>query len=308
MMRIAIIDLGTNTFNLLIADLFPSKSFHIVYNNKIPVKLGKDGINDHRILPDAMDRGIRALNEYKKVIDQHRVNKIFAFGTSAIREAKNGSEFLIRAKKTGIEIAVISGDVEAELIFKGVQLALKIGDKPALLMDIGGGSTEFVIANSNRIFWKQSFLLGVTRILEKFSLSDPITTLEIAQLDEYLRQQLKPLIAAAKEFPVSELIGSSGSFDSFAEIITYRFHTADVLKSRTEFVFDLKEVEIIFDELVRSDRIRRLNLKGLIEMRVDMIVISVLLARFVLRELGLSGMRLSTYALKEGVLSELLYM
>ncbi len=305
-MLVAIIDLGTNTFNLLIAKLLPSNAYKIIYTNKLSVKLGKGGINKNQLLPDAMERGINALMVYKKVIEQHKIEKTFAFGTSAIREAVNADEFIKKAEESGIDISILSGDEEAELIYKGVQLALTIGDKPALVMDIGGGSTEFIIADSDQIFWKQSFLLGVTRLLEKFTPTDPITTGEIFRIEEYLREELKPLIQVLRKFPVSELIGSSGSFDSFAEIIAHRFHVENILKDKTAYVFDLKEVDIIFDELIRSSKEQRLATNGLIEMRVDMIVMAVLLTRFVLSELKLSEMRLSAYALKEGALSKLL--
>jgi exopolyphosphatase/guanosine-5'-triphosphate,3'-diphosphate pyrophosphatase len=305
-MLVAVIDLGTNTFNLLIAELLPTKTFRIAYNAKLPVKLGKGGINSHRLLPEAMERGLWALKEYKTIIDQHKVEKIYAFATSAIREASNRQEFVEKVSELGIEINVISGDKEAELIYKGVQLALNIGDKPALIIDIGGGSTEFVIANQKQIFWKQSFLLGVSRLLEMFDPSDPINTPEITNLEDYFRNVLSPLLNAIKQFPVHELIGSSGSFDSFAELIVQRFHNAETLINKTEYTFDLKEADIIFNELIRSNKEQRLAMNGLVRMRVDMIVMAAILTRFVVKELNLTQMRLSTFSLKEGVMKELM--
>ena len=305
-MLVAIIDLGTNTFNLLIAELLPARQFKVVYTTKVSVKLGKGGINNNQILPDAIERAMNALRGYKKIIDEHKVDKVYAFGTSAIRGAANGSDFVRQVKAEGIDVEVISGDKEAELIYKGVQLALDIGHKPALVMDIGGGSTEFVIATGRDILWKHSFLLGVSRLLEKFNPSDPITEKEISRVEDYLKEELKPLLDAVNKYPVSEVIGSSGSFDSFAEIIATRFHSPDVLKNKTEYRFNLNEVDIVFKLLIESNKEQRLNMKGLIQMRADMIVMAVILTRFIVRELSLNHMRLSTYSLKEGAMNELM--
>lgn len=305
-MLVAIIDLGTNTFNLLIAQLLPPKTYHIKYSTKLPVKLGKGGINKNQLMPEAIERGIAALEEYKTIIEQYKVDKVYAFGTSAIREATNSQVFLKRAADIGIKIKVISGVEEAEYIYKGVQLGLDIGSKPVLIIDIGGGSTEFIIADNKKIFWKHSFLLGVSRLLEMFNPSDPVLPAEINKIENYLKDELKPLYSAVKQFPVNELIGSSGSFDSFAEIIAHRFHTPDVLNNKTEYNFDMEEVGVIFNELIASSNEQRLNMKGLVQMRVNMIVLAALLVRFVLRELNLTEMRLSTFSLKEGVMSELM--
>ncbi|MBI2270957.1 MAG: phosphatase [Bacteroidetes bacterium] len=305
-MLVAIIDLGTNTFNLLIAQLLPSKAYQIKYSTKLPVKLGKGGINKNQLMPEAIERGIAALEEYKAIIKQYKVDRVYAFGTSAIREATNSETFLKRAADIGIGIKVISGAEEAEYIYKGVQLGLDIGNKPALIIDIGGGSTEFIIADNKRILWKHSFLLGVSRLLEMFNPSDPILPSEINAIENYLRDELKPLYSAVKQFPVNELIGSSGSFDSFAEIIAHRFHTPDVLNNKTEYSFDMNEVSTIFNELIVSNNEQRLNTKGLVLMRVNMIVLAALLVRFVVKEFKLTHMRLSTFSLKEGVMGELM--
>jgi len=303
-MNIAVIDLGTNTFNLLIAEIFPDGKFKIIYSNKLSVRLGKEGIGKNHLHPEAIDRGLKALSEYKNIINQHQINDIHAIATSAIREAVNGTDFIEKARELGFTVSVVSGEKEAELIYKGVQMALHIGEKPTLIMDIGGGSTEFIIADSKKIYWKKSFLLGVTRLLDKFKPSDPITRSEIHQLYGYLKEQLRPLKEAYKQFPFIELIGSSGSFDSFADIIEHRHEVQPPIRKKTEYEFNFEQVDVLFDELIRSTKEQRLNVKGLIKMRVDMIVMAVLLTKFILDEYEISKMRLSTYALKEGVLSQ----
>lgn len=306
-MRIAVIDLGTNTFNLLIVELHSDNTFHSVFQTKISVKLGEGGINSNFIVPVAFARGLDALQQHQKTIQYYNVERTFAFATSAIRGASNGSEFVTKAKEqTGIDIQVISGDKEAEYIYYGVRQAVAMNDNASLIIDIGGGSTEFIIGNKETIFWKQSFLLGAARLLERFCPSDPMTDEEILLLKNYLQIELKPLLDAVKKYPVTELIGSSGSFDSLAEMVAYKFHTLDVLTNKTEFEFNLDECNVIYEEILHSTKDQRMQMKGLVAMRVDMIVISSILVHLVISELKIDRMRLSTYSLKEGVLHQII--
>ncbi|MEW6468991.1 MAG: Ppx/GppA phosphatase family protein [Bacteroidota bacterium] len=306
-MRIAVIDLGTNTFNLLIADIISSAEYKSVFKTKIPVKLGEGGIARNRIAPAAFGRGIEALVRYKKLLGDFRAEQVFAFATSAIRSASNGKQFVRAAREaTGIQVQVISGDREAELIYKGVKQALDIGPEPSLVLDIGGGSNEFIIATSGTMLHRQSFDLGVARMLEKFRPSDPISEKDVRALESYFTGELEPLFEAAARHPVKELIGASGSFDTFAGMIAHRFHTPEILKGRTEYEFSLDEFRAVHEQLLRSTAAERLQTKGIIPMRVDMIVIASVFVNLILEKLALRRMRLSTYSLKEGVLHELM--
>lgn len=306
-MRIAIIDLGTNTFNILIVETENSNTYKQIFQTKIAVKLGEGGINKGFIAPIPFQRGIDALVQYKLVLDDYGVEKVFAFATSAIRSASNGIEFVSIAKqKANIDIQVISGDKEAELIYYGVRSAVKMTNDTSLIIDIGGGSTEFIIANKEQIFWKQSFLLGAARLLERFNPSDPITDQEIEDVKGYLKQELQPLFEAVKKYPITELIGSSGSFDSLAEMIAHRFYTPEILKNITEYEFQMDDCSAIYDIIIKSTKAERTAMKGLVQMRVDMMVISSILVHFVVAEFEIEKMRLSTYSLKEGVLHDVL--
>ncbi len=307
-MKIAIIDLGTNTFNIFVAEVFPENTYKKIYKSKISVKLGQGSINSNYIEPEAFRRGISALKTHKLTIDSNGVEKVYAFGTSALRGASNGAEFIQRAREeTGIDVKLISGDKEAELIYLGVRQAVTLTETNSLIMDIGGGSTEFIIANSQRIFWKQSFLLGAARLLEKFKPSDPIRASEVLAIEAYLEQELQMLFSASARLAPVELIGSSGSFDSLAEMIAYKFYDIEQLKGRTEYDFRLEDCDKIYRELLASTKEERLKMKGLIRMRVDMIVVSAIFVNFVISRLSLGRMRLSRYALKEGVLWEILH-
>ncbi len=305
-MRIAIIDLGTNTFNLMVAEIAANHSYKIIFNTKIAVKLGEGGINTNVITPSPFQRGIDAMQKHLETANRYSVTKIFAFATSAVRSAKNGNDFVAEIKKqTDIEVNIISGEKEAELIYAGVRQALDIGPDKALVMDIGGGSTEFIICNNEQIFWKHSFDLGVSRMYEFFKHSEPVTEFEIQKIDNYLREKLQPLFKAVEQHPIDTLIGSSGSFDTFAEMIFCRFHQEKTLDNKTSYEFNLEDFNKIHNLIIKSNLDERYKMEGLIEMRVDMIVLASLFTNFILREFDIKKMRLSTFALKEGVLSEI---
>jgi len=301
-MRIAVIDLGTNTFNLLIAESRIDGGFISLYNEKLPVRLGEGGINSGIIVPVAYMRGIEAMDTYAESIRQWKVDRKLAFATSAMRNAANGEEFVKDVfARTGIQITTISGAEEAGYIYEGVKQSLQFTSENSLIIDIGGGSTEFIIANRNGLLWKQSFEVGASRLLQRFTPSDPIRGDEVAAITSYLSETLSPLKAAVKQFSVSELIGASGSFDSLAEMVQARFRDGAEIAG-TEFEFDLSECETIHQQLIASTHEERLQIKGLVAMRVDMIVISAILVEYIIRELSIPRMRMSSYALKEGVL------
>lgn len=306
-MKIAIIDLGTNTFNLLIVEIDSNHTYKHLFQTKISVKLGEDTINKGFIAPVPFQRGIAALKSHKQTIAKYKAEKIYAFATSAIRSASNGVEFVNKAKEeTNIDVKIISGDKEAELIYCGVRDAVEMNRETSLIIDIGGGSTEFIIANKNKVFWKQSFLLGAARLLELFNPSDPITIKEKRELIVYLKKELQPLFEAIKKYPVVELIGASGSFDSLAEMIAHRFYSPHILNDKTEYTFNLDDCNAIYKSILKSTKNERLQMKGLISMRVDMMVISTILVHFIITSFNITKMRLSTYSLKEGVVYQLM--
>ncbi|CAN5917616.1 hypothetical protein BH11BAC7_BH11BAC7_09460 [soil metagenome] len=302
-MRIAVIDLGTNTFNLLIAEADMFGGFETLYNEKLPVRLGEGGINKGYITDEAFMRGLIALENYASTIHQWHCERTLAFATSAVRSASNGHEFVVTVmEKTGIEIQTISGEMEAEFISMGVRQAVKLGADPSVIIDIGGGSTEFIIVDEKEILWKQSFEIGASRLLQRFQPSDPLKPGEQNKISDYILEELKPLWEAGEKFNVKELIGASGSFESLAELINVRYHSLPGLEDNTECEFVLEQCAAIHAEILASTRDQRLKMKGLVAMRVDLIVVSAVLVETVISRLNISKMRYSSYALKEGVL------
>ncbi len=304
-MRIAVIDLGTNTFNLLIAEADPSGAYTILYNEKAPVRLGEGGINQGIITHAAFERGLQGIAAFKRITEKYDVKKVLAFATSAVRNASNGLAFQQAVHDTtGIDIQIITGGKEAEYICNGVRDSLTLREEQSLIIDIGGGSTEFILVNKDGIHWKHSFEIGAARLLDRFKPSDPILPQERQAIEAYLEKELAVLWDNIPYDSVYELIGASGSFESLAEMIVLRFHPEENLVGKTAYLFDLRECEIIHHELITSNRDERLAMPGLLAMRVDMIVVSAILVELVLRKIGIEHMRMSAYSLKEGVLRE----
>lgn len=305
-MRIAVIDMGTNTFHLLIVEV-SNGDFRILYKEKAAVKIGEKGINKGMITEAAQERALSTLHHFKAIIEAEKAERVFATATSAIRNAKNGEALAHRIElETGISPRIISGLQEAEYIYYGVKKALTIGDQPALIMDIGGGSIEFIIGTGSEILWKQSFEIGALRLVEKFQKHDPILPEEITSLESYFYDHLAELMDAQARFLPKVLIGSSGTFDTLSDI--YRFeNNLSKDESDTEYVLTLDAFHNIYQELITKNKEERLEMPGMIPLRVEMIVVACVLVNYIIRELKMEDIRVSAYALKEGVLLDTIY-
>jgi exopolyphosphatase / guanosine-5'-triphosphate,3'-diphosphate pyrophosphatase len=199
--RITAIDLGTNSFHAVIVDIFADGTFETVDALKEMVTLGRNGVG-RSLTQEAMDLGIDALKKFKVLSDSYRVEQILAYATSAIREAPNGGEFIQRAiDEVRIKIMAIPGKMEAELIGHAVQHALNLGQHKALIMDIGGGSTEFIIADQSQFYYLDSQKIGVSRMTSDFIKSDPASKKDIKILEDAYSQRLQGL----KEDPSESL-------------------------------------------------------------------------------------------------------
>lgn len=305
-MKVAVIDIGTNTFNLLIATR-PNRRLIPIEIHKEFVFLGKGGINKNKLQQDAILRGLKCLKKFKEISDSLGVSKIIAVATSAVRNAENSTEFISKVKSlTGIEIEVINGNREAEYIFNGAKEATSFGNSPVLLMDIGGGSTEFIICDKNQVYWKKSVEVGAARLFEKYHKSDPIVEEELEDIELHLDEVLAPIIEKGHDFEIETLIGSSGAFTSFAKIIAHKLKEPEKLIYSSDYEFNLLEFDNVKENIVNLTLEERLKLPGLIEERAPMIVVGTVLVNYILDRLKIQRFKLARYALKEGVASEFL--
>jgi exopolyphosphatase/guanosine-5'-triphosphate,3'-diphosphate pyrophosphatase len=304
--RFAVMDLGTNTFHLLIAE-GDIHNFREVMHQHIAVKLGEGGINKGIILLAAFERGVDTMKDFQQYIWACNVQQVKAIATSALRNASNGQEFISRVKtETGIKIEIINGDREASFIYSGIKASGLLSNQNSLIMDIGGGSVEFIIGNKDQLIWKQSFEIGAARLMDKFHHTDPISPASIEALNLYLGSTLTDLFKATKGTPVNSLIGSSGAFESFAELIEAERSDSFDLKKIKSYNFDKEDLLDVTDQLILSSHAEREGDQHIIPVRVDMIVVASLVTRYIMQRLDIKNVSLCTYSLKEGVLAEMM--
>lgn len=296
MSRKAIIDLGTNTFHLLITD-----GTQIIHEEKFPVRMGLRGINQGIILDDGIERSLTCLHRFAKTCASMQVKDIRAFGTSALRNARNGQAVANRIKlETGIPVSIISGDEEAKLIYQGIRAGVPLGTTKTLLMDIGGGSVEFIIGNQNEIFWKQSLEVGGQRLLERFQHHDPILPEELNAVNIHLMEALEPLTRPLKIHNPKMLVGSSGTFETLSDIYCIRKNIPNRKEPNSPISLDM--FDLIYHDLLPLNKQQRIDMPGMMEWRAEMIVVTCTLLKFVLTMHAFSELRVSRYSLKEGVL------
>jgi len=296
--RLAVIDLGTNTFHLLVAEAQTDNTFKEIYRKRYFVKLAEEGIET--IGRASLQRGMEALTAFKKIIQELEVHQVKAIGTAALRTASNGPSFMQQVKnQLGIQIELIDGRKEAAYIHTGVSLAVPFSNENYVLMDIGGGSVEFIIANKNKVHWAQSFPLGVGVLYKKFHRHEPILKEEIQATIDYVDSFLSPLKTALRQYPVSTLVGASGTFDVLEFILAKETFDTYARVAVAEF-------PPLYQRLLQSTKEERYAFKDIPDERADMIVVAVILIEYILTAFSIQHILVSKYAMKEGILVELL--
>ncbi len=302
-MKIAIIDMGTNTFHLMLAEV-TKDSHQIFHKDRVAVKIGENGINNNKITPEAWDRALNTILTFKEKIATSNISQVYSTATSAIRNAENGESLINEIEQaTGIKTQIISGKKEAELILAGTKRALDLGEEKHLIMDIGGGSIEFIIADASKTHWLRSFEVGGQRLVEKFHHTDPISSEELSSLSDYFATELSELIEQCAIHQPKTLVGCSGTFDTLSDIYCAR-ENCEIEDNQTELPFPISSFDSIYQDMITKTRSERLAIPGMIEMRVDMIVVASALIDFLIKTLAIQKLRVSAFALKEGVLFE----
>ncbi|MFK8038151.1 MAG: hypothetical protein AB8B74_07675 [Crocinitomicaceae bacterium] len=289
--RIAIIDIGTNTFNLLVVDRLKDQ-FETIYKERIGVGLGNKGINHSIIAKKAFKRGVETLNQYKNKCLELNVGTIKAIGTSALRNADNRQDFIDTVKQqTGICIQVICGNEEANHIYHGVKINHQF-DRPSLIMDIGGGSTEFIFANHKGIQDKASFEIGVSRIYQYLDKPDQLDIEMVSKIERHLEKNTKYFFDNKS---ADVLIGSSGSFKTF-----YELHS-NLQYPRNEYVkLEMFDLLTNLDQITLSTKAERQANNFIIPIRKKMINIAAVKTKWIISKMGVKEFIVSPYSLKEG--------
>lgn len=293
----AVIDLGTNTFNLLIFKK-TTRGNKILFNHKEGVALGMGGINQQTITPDAFERGIATLEQFKAICDQHGVEQIRAIGTSALRAAENSNDFIEAAyAMTEIPITIIDGETEAELIYRGIQSAHIFEDK-SIILDIGGGSSEFIFANNDEVIKSQSFEIGVSRIYQQFEFSDPLSNSDIDAIINYLEQSTRGFF---DNIETNILVGASGSFETFYEII----ENIDFPSKTQSQQISIESLRLCIDNLIKSTLAERKLNDRIIPIRKIMAPIAAVKVMWLMDKLDIDTIYISPNSMKEGLMEHL---
>lgn len=296
---LASIDMGTNTFRLLVAEVSGRSVFKEICSAKRTTRLGEDFAGDKRLKPAAIERAVAALSQFREVLKPHRLDDLIVVGTSAVREAKNQKEFIEEVKRrTGFDLEVISGEEEALCTFLGANFIIKNESDPMLVMDIGGGSTEFIGAEGETPTFLMSTEMGVVHLTEKYLKSDPPTPEELRLLRSAIAQVIRPIVY---DFPPQcRFVGTAGSVTTLAAI-DQGLTEYDPNKING-YPLSRAAVERIFKELTSMTLEARRRTAGLERGREDIIVAGTLILLTVMDLSGYDPVYVSDFGMREGIL------
>lgn len=293
----AIIDCGTNTFSLTVFDVDKKGDFQCVEKQRHFVELGEAGLA--YIGPASFERGVAAFTAFKEVVQRYPGVQIRAIGTAALRVAQNGLQFQEEAHRaSNIDIEIINGQREAQLIYQGVYMTNQLRETPALIIDIGGGSVEFIIASKREVYWSHSLPVGMAVLHKLVGNSIQLTEKMEALLYRFLEKELEPLYKKLKALNIRRIIGAAGCFKVYRELLECKKNIA-CLEPIQAAHFNLLYKEIVF-----APYKERLDI--LSPTRAKLLGMSMVIIQHIFKNSAIEEIEVSKYAIKEGVLSEML--
>jgi len=301
---LASMDIGTNSFHLVIAKVDDKGIVKILSKDKEVVRLGKSSSDMKYISLEAMERAIITLKRFKIICDSSNA-KIRAVATSATREALNRDEFINKVfDRTGISIEVVSGFEEARLIYLGILQAINVYDNRILLIDIGGGSTEFLIGEKGQVLYANSIKLGAVRLTEKFFNDGKFKKENIENARLHVRSIINPIVRQIKEQKYDFVIGTSGTITTLGSMV-YSIKTGEDISEFNFNNFKYTETELfnIVKAILNTDNIQQIKqFEGLDSQRADIISAGAIIFEQIVKEINIKDITLSSYALREGIL------
>ena len=300
-MRIAAIDIGTNSVHMIVVRVRPDLSFEVIDREKAMVRLGAGGLDGKELTTEAMGAALQALSKFKRLAESHTVDKILAAATSATREARNGGEFLSRIEAdTGIRPRVITGAEEARLIHLAAVYGVDVGGARAVVIDIGGGSTEITLGTATSVQAAKSFKIGVIRLTERFVKSDPLSGRDEQKLTKHILSEIDRHCEQITSTGFDRVIGTSGTILSLGTVATAMSDGAIPSELRNLRV-GAKQIRRLRKEVVGLSLAQRLTIPGLDPRRADLVVAGGVLLDTILRRLGAQDITLCDLALREGL-------
>ncbi len=305
-MRLAAIDIGTNSVHMIVVRVRPDFSFEVVDREKEMVRLGAGGLDGKKLTTEAMTAALQALSKFARLAESHQVDEILAVATSATREAENGGAFL-RAieRRTGIRPRIITGTEEARLIHLAAVYGVDT-PKPAVVIDIGGGSVEITLGGKTDVEFARSFKIGVIRLTERFVDSDPISSRDERKMTEFIGEQVDRYIEHIVERGFDRVIGTSGTILSLGTVAA-AIDRGSVPQEVRNLRVPAKSLRRLRKTVVEMDLEERMHLPGLDPRRADLRGAGAVLLDTVLKKLGAEELTLCDLALREGVLLDYIH-
>jgi exopolyphosphatase/guanosine-5'-triphosphate,3'-diphosphate pyrophosphatase len=304
--RIAALDLGTNSFHLLVADVQPDGHFEPIAAEKAMIRLGDVVSREGRITEAAAEVAISTVRRFRLLAEAAGATELHACATSAIRSAANGDEVVDRIDaETGVTVEVISGRREAELIFGAIRAAVVLEPAPALCFDLGGGSVEIMVGDAGGLHLASSEPLGVGRLSTRFVHSDPISKEDRRALRDHLTRLLAPVAEQVATLQPKLVVGSSGTLEDLAHMVAAR-RDADVPISLNQLTFTRDEFLPLHKQILASTAGERLRLEGLEARRVDLIPAGSMFLATAMELFEFDEMMISEWALREGIVLDVI--
>jgi exopolyphosphatase / guanosine-5'-triphosphate,3'-diphosphate pyrophosphatase len=301
-MRIAAIDIGTNSIHMIVVRVRPDLSFEVIDREKDMVRLGAGGLDGRSLTPTAVAAGIQTLAKFRRLADSHKVDEIVAAATSATREAENGGDFIAEVdRQTGIRIQVISGTEEARLIHLAAGYGVDVGSNTAVVIDIGGGSVEVTLGTAADMKLGKSFKVGVIRLSERFVKSDPLSDRDERRLVKHLHKEMGPYLDQIAQRGFDRVIGTSGTILSLGALAAVEKGRGLPPEDLRNLKVSAKAIHRVRKDLVGVDLTERLAMPGLDPRRADLNVAGSVLLDTILRRLGADDLTLCDLALREGL-------
>ena len=300
-MRIAAVDIGTNSVHMIVVQVRPDRSFEVIDREKEMVRLGSGGLGGRALTDRSMTTALQVLSQFKRLAEANDVDEIVAAATSAVREADNGREFLTAVRqRTGIRVRVISGTEEARLIHRAAVYGVDVSAGAAVIVDIGGGSVELTRGTVSQVQVAHSAKIGVIRLTEQFVRSDPITERDVRRMTKYICEEIADPIEHITALGFDRVIGTSGTILSLGALAVSDGLAvgSDDLRNRRISAKQIRHLRREITELTLADRLR---IPGLDPRRADLAVTGSILLDTVLKRLGAKELTLCDLALREGL-------
>lgn len=296
------IDVGTNSIHLVMCEISPEGDFNILGRDKELVRLGEGGFAHHVLTDRAINDGLAALTRFAKMASLKGVHRLRAVATSAVREARNGGDFVKRVRdELGLQLHIITPVEEARLIYLAVRHAVDLGQPDNLIIDIGGGSVEFIVGNAEDPHELVSVKLGSSRLAELFLSSDPPTISELKNLRRHLETHLGPVFKRIAPHHPTRCIATSGTAENIATVIAHRRGAKDV-DSTSQLRVTRQDLKSLLTDLSGASRAERAQIEGIDPARIDSMMPGTILLHLVLKNFDLPGFDYCDMALREGII------